>query len=129
MGLCAQHLAVVEDDDYENPAADAVDQILAHPTMQGLVAKVDAWFTKLTSNAGKAQPKGPPPPGPRPPQQRPGEDPRTVLGFGATVALTIGMVKERRKKLAGLYHPDQGGSDEAMRRINAAADALLKELR
>ena len=47
------------------------------------------------------------------------------MGFGADTPLTVKLVKERRRKLAELYHPDHGGSDAAMRRINAAADALL----
>jgi len=43
--------------------------------------------------------------------------------------LTAERVKARKRELASLCHPDkQGGSISAMKRVNEAADALLKSL-
>lgn len=56
------------------------------------------------------------------------EDPRVVLGFKSTDKLTVEMVKNRRRELAKILHPDKGGSDEAMQRMNTAADKLMKEI-
>jgi hypothetical protein len=61
-------------------------------------------------------------------RERAPEDPRLVLGFPPGVQLTKDMVKKRKRALAALYHPDQGGSTESMQRLNAAAEALLREL-
>ena len=58
----------------------------------------------------------------------PAEDPRKVLGFEPQVALTRTIIKERQRALAIIMHPDQGGSDAAMQRINEAAAALLANL-
>ncbi len=51
------------------------------------------------------------------------------MGFGAKQALTVADVKKRQRELATLCHPDRGGDNEAMQRINAAVDALLSQLR
>lgn len=56
------------------------------------------------------------------------ENPRVVLGFKVTDKLTASMIKDRRRELAKILHPDKGGSDEAMQRMNVAADKLLKEV-
>jgi hypothetical protein len=57
------------------------------------------------------------------------EDPRVVLGFEPGETLTAARVKERKRQLAALFHPDKaGGSISAMKRVNEAADALLKSL-
>jgi hypothetical protein len=43
--------------------------------------------------------------------------------------LTAERVKARKRELASLCHPDkQGGSVRAMKRVNEAADTLLKSL-
>ena len=56
------------------------------------------------------------------------EDPRVILGFGPEQKLTIQIVKDRKRKLAEMYHPDKGGSPEAMQRVNVAADVLIAAL-
>lgn len=72
----------------------------------------------------------PPPPPPPPPRERePTEDPRTVLGFPPDLRLTAKLIKERQRTLAGIFHPDKGGDNRAMQRVNAAAAALLKTLK
>jgi len=65
-----------------------------------------------------------------PPPRRgaPAEDPRTVLGFPPSAKLTRQDVKKRRRELARIFHGDAGGYDDAMKRVNLAADALLAHL-
>ena len=64
---------------------------------------------------------------PEPPQ--PLEDARVVLGFAPDEQLTASSVKARKKQLARIFHPDQPtGSLHAMKRVNEAADKLLKDL-
>lgn len=53
---------------------------------------------------------------------------RMVLGFDNTQPLDEVTIQRRRKELARKHHPDRGGSEERMRRINAAADVLLAAL-
>lgn len=65
-----------------------------------------------------------------PATKQPAEDPRFVLGFPPELKLTKEMVKDRKRQLAAVFHPDKpGGSVEAMKRVNTAADSLLKTLR
>jgi hypothetical protein len=65
---------------------------------------------------------------PPPPPQTAG-NPRVVLGFEPGEQLTEARVKARKRELAALFHPDkQGGSMSAMKRVNEAADTLLKSL-
>jgi len=56
------------------------------------------------------------------------EDPRQVMGFGAGETLTKTAIKARQRSLAQIFHPDRGGSTEAMQRLNVAAAELLKGL-
>lgn len=73
-------------------------------------------------------------PPPRPPPPRPNSpDPtiraREILGFEPNERLTVELVRARKQALAKIFHPDaKGGSDAQMKRINAAADALLVKL-
>lgn len=70
-----------------------------------------------------------PAPPPRPPEAPKHDNPRTVLGFRDDEKLTKKSVKDRQRALAELFHPDKGGSVEAMQRVNAAAQLLLKEIK
>lgn len=73
-----------------------------------------------------------------PPEQEPQAPPaapkpsvaaRVVLGFAPTEQLTAASVKARKKQLAQVFHPDRPtGSEHAMKRVNDAADELLKGL-
>lgn len=90
-----------------------------------------------SSNAAHQVPhqRGPsrPPPRqspPRPPQgrERAGEC-RAILGLEPREQLTEARIKARKRELAKIYHPDrEGGSPTAMKRVNEAADYLLKSL-
>lgn len=55
-------------------------------------------------------------------------DPRIILGFGPNDVLTKDIIKARQRFLAAEYHPDKGGSTEAMQRVNDAAEELLKSV-
>lgn len=57
------------------------------------------------------------------------DDPRTVLGFAPDTKLTEKIVRDRRKELARIFHSDAKGNDETMKKVNIAADALLKEIK
>jgi hypothetical protein len=64
-----------------------------------------------------------------PPPPTAADDPRVVLGFEPQEKLTEARVKARKRDLASLFHPDkEGGSMAAMKRVNEAADNLLKTL-
>ncbi len=68
-------------------------------------------------------------PRPQAPKPRRRLDPRQVLCFPPDLPLSRDQIKERRKQLAALVHPDKPlGSEAAMKRINLAADALLAKL-
>jgi hypothetical protein len=72
-------------------------------------------------------PAGPPPPRRDPPRPQP-DDPRIVLGFPPGSRPSREEIKSRQRKLASIYHPDVGGSLEAMTRLNDAVKKLLKEM-
>ena len=74
-----------------------------------------------------SQPQSPPPP---PPRQQPKADPWAILGLDKTRA-TAEDVKAAQKHFAQFYHPDKGRavSPEAIKTINAAAEACLKDLK
>jgi hypothetical protein len=74
--------------------------------------------------APRQAPHPPRPQAPEPAQ----EDPRTVLGFPPKSRPTRDQVKARQRQLVKILHPDAGGSDEAVARVNDAADRLLKML-
>jgi len=57
----------------------------------------------------------------------PDDDPRAVLGVGRDA--NVEDVRVAYRLAAKRAHPDLGGSSEAFRRVRAAADALLAELR
>lgn len=87
-------------------------------------------FLAGTANSSNAR-QVPPPREPRtpPPPASAAEDPRVVLMFEPGEQLTVERVKARKRELASLCHPDkQGGSIRAMKRVNEAADTLLKSL-
>ena len=52
-----------------------------------------------------------------------------MLHFGPSEPITEDQIKKRKRALAALCHPDQGGSVEAMTKINQAADILIKSIR
>jgi hypothetical protein len=56
-----------------------------------------------------------------------GHDWRAVLGFNGT-AVSLDDVKRRFRELAAVAHPDQGGDDHQMQRLNAAYAAAKQEL-
>lgn len=53
---------------------------------------------------------------------------RFVLGFGHDYKPTIAEVQKKYRQLIFVNHPDHGGSDETMSKLNAARDHAIKEL-
>ena len=47
--------------------------------------------------------------------------------LGLDPPFTAQMVRRRHRQAAKAYHPDQGGSDEQMQRLNAERDRALRE--
>jgi hypothetical protein len=91
-----------------------------------VVHEVRNLFGEILS--GQPTPAFPPAPQPAPPPTPEG-DPRIVLGFEPGDKLSKEIIKERKKALAALFHPDRpGGSTLAMKRVNEAADKLLCSL-
>lgn len=132
------------DEEYEDEEYDTfhyvVDQILDHPKTQELFDKAGEFFDgfgeiikQRVNDLGNGK-RVPPPPHtktrarPRVKPQPPRPSPRTVLGFSETEPLTKKKVRERRRALAHILHPDKGGDQAAMQRINSAAESLLATL-
>jgi hypothetical protein len=78
---------------------------------------------------GRARRRPEPEPEIEPPPPPSAPEPREVLGFAANQRLTVADVEKRRRELAAIFHPDKPlGSNETMRKVNAAADALISQL-
>ena len=120
-------------DGLERAAQRAFDRpVHTRPEYQGSGRAFHAeWPPRPAGNPGPQQPppRQPPPRQPPPPQSSAGIDPHTVLGFAPNARLTPEIVKKRRRELARIFHSDQGGNEEAMRRVNMAVDLLLSQLR
>lgn len=128
---------------HETAEDDPVANILNNPAVQNTLNKFQSILDSAAGVIDRARAFVPPtnhaqeaprrptndPPRPQRPPRPTNEDPRNVLGFGPHVKLTVEVIKERRKELAKLFHPDHSGSPEAMRKVNAAADALLGKLK
>jgi hypothetical protein len=83
---------------------------------------------KAQAEQRRAQPP-PRPPDPETARALALRDARTTLGFEPDEKLTVDQVKERKRALARVYHPDLGnGSVKQMQRVNAAADLLIAKL-
>lgn len=54
---------------------------------------------------------------------------RAILAFKPDERVTFEMVRQRRRDLAAVHHPDRGGNPQQMSDVNRAADAALAELR
>ena len=115
---------------------ELLDHLLSHPNIRRGIAKLTKSIDHLGQvfdGLGQAKDPGNPTskranqsrPQPTPPHK---ENPRIVLGFGPQLRLTKEMIRERRKDLARLCHPDRGGSEVAMKRINQAVEMLLSKL-
>ena len=130
------------DDPVEQLATRLADKIVGNPQIQNAISRFEGLFDVVghgIDRAGELVARG----SQRHPEireriryrtkvvEKPVEvpiDPRVIFGFPADIKLTKAMVKERKRVLAGLWHPDRGGSTESMQRLNAAAAALLQEI-
>lgn len=134
--LCRQHYATaetVEETQHESNAflSAALNVILSHPKVASILDDATDLLKQTTAPQSHHVEWPPPPPhnGAAPPRSEPTpEDPRVVLGFSPGASLTRESIKARQRALAALYHPDCGGSDEAMKRLNLATEQLLAQL-
>jgi hypothetical protein len=143
--LCRAHELVVEQEEYDE--LDVIDDIAEriNDGVERFADRIRSFFDQrqvpvppmpIRPVGRRPQPppngRRPPPPPPRQPQKQPPPtqiEARQVLGFSPELKLTRELIKERKRALAVIFHPDKaGGSVEAMRRVNAAADSLLKGL-
>jgi hypothetical protein len=124
---------LVDESDDRDPVETIVGKVLETPQAQGLIDQLRG----LLDRAGNAiDPRNAPPP---PPPQAPPPKPRKRLDplLGARAALLLSptepinkkLITERRRALAAVCHPDKGGSDEAMQRVNRATTLLLESLK
>jgi hypothetical protein len=137
-----------EDDDLD-PVAVLAQRLLETPQIQNIIGSVQyvldragdviddpSDLAELIRERARATP---PTPRPRPKPRRPRaprpkivppppQNPRAVLHFGPKEPLDKSKINKRRRALAALCHPDQGGSTEAMQKINEAADQLLTQV-
>lgn len=150
--LCRRHFRAVHDPDPEDEEDvdiidEIVERIVAHPDVRrwvgGMRGRIDDFVARNMDR--ERMYRGPfsgyqaewpprvggskeaPPQRPGPPRQAT-EDPRVVLGFPPGSSPARAEIKARQRALASVLHPDKGGSDAAMQRINAAAEALLSQL-
>jgi len=147
-----------EEEDAEDPVEHAVNVVTSHPQVQGLFAYIAAGVDRIAhtvdgisrgewprgrgrssvdpdepsqrrqhdgNNPGRQPPPQPPPRRQAPPK----EDPRVIFGFPAGEVLTREKIKKRHRDLAKILHSDKGGSDESMKRLNAARDQLLAQVK
>lgn len=126
--------------DDEDPIRVLMNRAMEHPQVHGTILQVRGVLDSFGAIIDGVARRVPPPPptngtgharARRPATPTPVAtrdllaDARATLHFGPAEKISKDAVKRRRKELAAMCHPDRGGSDEAMRKINAAADALL----
>ena len=132
--LCPTHEAAVEAMSGPQDVQDVLDSFVGRLAEHGaeLSQRLADGMRSLFDpppNPKNGHKKTPPrrphaPPAPRPEP----EDPWAVLGFERAKPPTRAEVKARQRALAGIYHPDKGGSTRGMQRVNAAAKAILDEI-
>lgn len=129
-GFCRPHWQV-DIDPEDSQSNEIIDTLLQNPNVQRGVNKVNSLLDKFSDLIDRAT-KGdipfftkPPAPASKvPPEARA----RALLHFGPNEPLTEEIIKERRRVLARLAHPDLAGSSEEMVRINKATEILLASL-
>lgn len=144
--LCREHYELLREAEYEDEQTvepdvfqTLVDQFLGHPYIRSRIdLVVDAIGDPARFHPGYQGPgqayaaECPPRSETAPPPRQPPlsmEDPRQIMHFSPNETLTADLVRKRQRQLARLAHPDTGGSEEAMRRINDAAGRLISQLR
>ena|SRR5688572_33428544 len=126
--LCDAH------NDVEFEYEEFIDTALEHPRIAGILDKVTEVVDlgkKFVEKLSKGEnPLGNVPKNkPQPKVVVKGPTPREVLHFGPTELITPEKLKERKRALAHMAHPDKGGSKEEMARIIEAAKAIEKEMK
>lgn len=135
--LCGYHAEQVEIYDDIDPTTAVIGGVVdwlrgkrGNEVVSGFRDILGSYLDQQTTqrpNGHAPPPPWEPPHAPAPPPP-PSEDPREVLGFPPDVQLTEKKIRDRKKALATIMHPDLGGSTKSMQRLNIAAAALLSEL-
>ena len=127
--FCLLHNVEDEEDDVTN---EFINTILANPHVQQGVNKVNNIldkFSVIVDQASKGELPAFKPKPPAAPKTDPALAARALMHFSATEPLTEAIIKDRRKHLARIAHPDTaGGSTDAMARINRATEILIASL-
>lgn len=128
-GFCHAHWQV-DIDPEDTQTNEIIDTLLENPNIQRGVNKVNSLLDKFSNLIDRAAKGDIPFFNKAPPKAKvpPIAAARALLHFGATEPLTEALVKERRRNLARLAHPDVEGSSEEMIRINRATEILLASL-
>lgn len=111
---------------------DLLGVLLQQPAIAGVVGKITGFIDKSGTILDKvamgdysAFKSTPAEPTPKPT----GPDPRKLMGFKPNVVLTEKEIRDRKRELSKVYHPDKGFDDSLLKDINAAADQLLREIK
>jgi len=133
------------DFEYDDPVQAVVDQVMDRVLNSRQAETLFSQIQQFVSRAGTAierehSPQSPPrrdsrqqygrrPP--TPPRRRRNilKAARKILHFAPGEKLTVQAIKKRKRDLAAVFHPDQGGDPRAMSQINQAADILIKSLK
>ena len=117
------------DDERSYEGEGIIAQLMETPQFERIMDSVADLADKFIENLEpKAKPLRHTAATARTPQRNPSQLARAIMNFSATEPLTTQMIKDRKKALAQYFHPDKGGSLEAMQRLNRAADCLLASL-
>lgn len=98
-------------------------QVAAHQAQAAARARAER------AQQGQQQRPPPPPPAAEPNAAQRLRDARTTMGFEFGDQISVEDVKNRKRELARVFHPDVNPKGAAhMKRVNAAADLLIADL-
>jgi hypothetical protein len=152
--LCREHYKIIadaeaieeEEGSERDFLQDLLERLMDHPFVQNKVEEVvqilrdPARRSPHYQGPGRAyaaeapprqrvEQRRPPPPPAQPRNGLSALEAREILHFSPDQTLSSDQIRKRQRQLARLAHPDVGGSEAAMRRVNAAATLLLSQLR
>jgi hypothetical protein len=114
-------------DDDRDPVEAVIERVLETPQARSAIEYMKAAIDRAANGIDpKQQPRRVPPQIKRPSRRLIA---RGIMHFAPGEPLDQAKIQKRRRELAMLCHPDQGGSTEAMTRINQAADILLDSIK
>lgn len=133
--VCLEHEEEIAAMEEEYPGNELLNEFMDNPRVREIFEKGSSVLDSIKDLVEKVKvgqmphQNQPPPQRPRPNDKALERQARMILHFDPNEQLTVDKIKQRRKDLAAMAHPDKGGSTEAMQRINASADLLLKTVK